>query len=247
MNPAYYEPFIFSSMTTFMFSLTLTRIAMLHPQNPMRHWKQWPVLPILLALVLAGGTAKAQSIPAGVQLSFPSNADKQTFKSKLEEAMRQDSLRTGGKFEPGTTQQVSVFSRKGEPNQTVTVTRVPKTPPGMQPVTHSGHKIYTYVEQMPQLGNGGGMPELVQAVQRNISYPKATSGEAVPTGRAFVTFVVDTDGTVQEAKIVKGLSPAFDAAVVAAVQQLPRFEPGKQAGQLVAVAYTIPVEFKAKP
>ena len=230
-----------------MFSLTLTRIAMLYPQNPLRHWKQWSVLPVFIALVLAGGTTKAQSTPAGVQLSFPSNADKQTFKSKLEEAKRQDLLRTGGKFEPGTTQQVTVVSRSGEPNQTVTVTRVPKTPHEVQPVTSKGHKIFTYVEQEPQLGNGGGRPALVQAVQSKIIYPKAGPGEAVPTGPAFVFFVVDTDGTVQDAKIVKGLSPAFDAAVVAAVQQLPRFKPGKRSGHPVAVAYTIPVEFKAKP
>jgi TonB family protein len=79
-------------------------------------------------------------------------------------------------------------------------------------LTRSGHKVYTYVEQMPQLPG-----------------------------------VVDADGTVQQAKIAKGLSPAFDAAVVAAVKQLPRFEPGKQAGQAVAVVFTLPVDFKAKP
>jgi TonB family protein len=62
-----------------------------------------------------------------------------------------------------------------------------------------------------------------------------------------LSFVVDTDGTVQNVTIVRGLSPAFDAAVIAAVQQLPRFEPGKQSGQLVAVTYTIPVEYRAKP
>ena len=87
-------------------------------------------------------------------------------------------------------------------------------------LTRSGHKVYTYVEQMPQLPGGGGMPMLVQAVQSRISYPKAVAGEAVPSGRAFVTFVVDADGTVQQAKIAKGLSPAFDAAVVASVKSL---------------------------
>ena len=131
--------------------------------------------------------------------------------------------------------------------KTPTVTRVQ----GVLPVlTRSGHKVYTYVEQMPQLPGGGGMPMLamlVQAVQSRIRYPKAVAGEALPSGRAVVAFVVDVDGTVQEAKIVKGLSPAFDAAVVAAVKELPRFEPGKQAGQVVAVVFTLPIDCKAKP
>lgn len=127
---------------------------------------------------------------------------------------------------------------------TPTGTRVP----GVLPlITRSGHKVYTYVEQMPQLPGGGGMPVLVQAVQSRIKYPTAVAGEAVPRGRAFVTFVVEADGTVQQAQIAKGLSPAFDAAVVAAVQALPRFEPGKQAGQPVAVVFTLPVDCKAQP
>ena len=46
------------------------------------------------------------------------------------------------------------------------------------------------------------MPMLVQAVQSKTSYPKAVAGEALPSGRAFIT-VVEADGTVQDAKIVK--------------------------------------------
>lgn len=220
-----------------------------HPP-PVRYWKQWLVLSILLGFVsLVDRTATAQPTPAaGVTLSFPRNVDKKTFIGKVEEAMRQDSFRTGGLFEPGTRQQVSGGYTSAQPNLfIVTVSRVPITSPGAQPLTSTGHTIYTYVEQMPQLRDGGSLLEVAQVVQSNIRYPKAALGEALPSGKVFANFVVDTDGTVQQVTIVQGLSPAFDAAVVAAVQQLPRFEPGKQNGRPVAVAYTIPVEFKAKP
>jgi TonB family protein len=223
---------------------------MLQNQHLVRRSKQWLVLPILSGLVLlVGHPAKAQSTAGAViKLSFPSNADKKTFNGKVAEAMRRDSLRTGGKFEPHTRQQVSVASTASQPNLiTVTVTRVPITPPAVVPVTSTGHKIYTYVAQMPQLPEGGGLLEIVQVVQNKISYLKAAPGEVVPSGKVLASFVVDADGTVQRVKIVKGLSPSFDTAVLAAVQQLPRFEPGKQDGQPVAVAYTIPVEFRAKP
>lgn len=125
---------------------------------------------------------------------------------------------------PGAQPPVSAARRADPPRQTATVTRVSTIPP----VTRSGHKVYVYVEQMPQLPGGGGLPALVQAVQSKMSYPKAVAGETLPSGRAFVTFVVDADGTVQEATIVKGLSPAFDAAVVAAVQELPRLRPASR-------------------
>jgi TonB family protein len=223
---------------------------MLHNHPHLRRCKQGLVLPILIGLVLlVAPPAKAQTTPgAGIKLSFPSTADRKTFNGTVVEAMRRDSLRTRGNFEPGTKQQVSVASTASQPNLiTVTVTRVPVTPPAVLPVTSTGHKIYIYVEQMPQLPGGGSLLELVQLVQNKISYPKAAPGAVVPSGKVMVSFVVDTDGTVQNVKIVKGLSPRCDAAVLAAVQQLPRFEPGQQQGEPVAVALTIPVEFRAKP
>jgi TonB family protein len=113
------------------------------------------------------------------------------------------------------------------------------------PVTGTGHRIYPYVEQMPQLPEDGSFLEVMQVVQNKI--PKATLRKVLPSNKVIANLVVDTDGTVQHVKIVKGLSPIFDAAVLAAVQQLPRFELGKQGGEPVAVAYTIPVEFIAKP
>jgi TonB family protein len=90
------------------------------------------------------------------------------------------------------------------------------------------------------------MQALSQAVRSKISYPKAAPGETLPEGRIFASFVVDTDGTVQDVKTVKGLSPAFDEAVLGAIRQLPRFEPGKQNGKAVAVSFTIPIEFRTE-
>jgi TonB family protein len=246
----------------FTFSFTLTRIAMLQNQNPVRRWKQWLVLPALGGLFLAA----CQAIDAppvakenSISRTYPFTTDEEGTRI-INEVMHLDSMRTNGKFEPGTVQIVhaEITPSKPKPSQvkqiTVTVTRGPASPViaadtvKLEPrnVTSSGHKIYTYVEQMPQLPGGGGMQALSQAVRSKISYPKAAPGETLPEGRVFASFVVDTDGTVQDTKIVKGLSPAFDEAVLAAIKQLPRFEPGKQNGKAVAVSFTMPVEFRTK-
>jgi TonB family protein len=257
----------------FTFSFTLTRIDMLQNQNPVRRWKQWLVLPALGGLFLAAcqdAVAPNASVPAdggsmtrtylATQQDEPERSREET--RAIREMIHLDSVRTKGKFEPGT-QQMTYVERKPfnpKPGQKqyiiVTIEREPveKLSPPVpitdsvriepRPITSSGHKIYTYVEQMPQLPGGGGMQALSQAVRSKISYPKAAPGETLPEGRVFASFVVDTDGTVQDVKTVKGLSPAFDEAVLAAIRQLPRFEPGKQNGKAVAVSFTIPIEFR---
>ena len=63
-------------------------------------------------------------------------------------------------------------------------------------------------------------------------------------GRIFASFTVQADGSVGNARIVKGLAPAFDAAVLNAIRKLPRFVPGQQAGQAVAVSFTVPILIK---
>jgi TonB family protein len=220
---------------------------MLQNQNPVRRWKQWLVLPALGGLFfISSHVALAQGGP--VPSAAQQKASKDDISRKVRAAMHQDSMRTGGKIEPGTTQQVNITNMNGKPGgAVVTVTRIPVRPAPPQVTTSSGNKVFTYVEQMPELPGGGGQPAIVQAIMSKIVYPKAKPGEKLPNGRVFANFTIDADGTVQGVKIVKGLSPAFDAAVLTAVQQLPHFEPGRQDGKPVAVAFTVPVEFRDKP
>jgi protein TonB len=43
--------------------------------------------------------------------------------------------------------------------------------------------------------------------------------------------------------IIKGVSPDLDKEALRVVRTLPRFEPGRQSGKTVAVAYIIPINF----
>ena len=103
-------------------------------------------------------------------------------------------------------------------------------------------KVYTFVEKMPQLPGGGGNKAIVEAIQRNVIYPQSALANHTE-GKVFASFYIDSEGKVRDAKIVKGLDPAIDAAVIAAVQKLPRFTPGQQDGKAVAVSFTVPVQF----
>ena len=126
------------------------------------------------------------------------------------------------------------------------VQQAPPPPPvpmltGNKPA--SVNKLYVYVEQMPMLPNGGGNAAIVESIQRSIVYPVGVSA----SGRVFVSFTVNQAGGVQDIKVVKSLAPAFDQAVVAAVEKLPNFIPGKQSGKPVNVLFTVPIMFAQEP
>jgi protein TonB len=104
-------------------------------------------------------------------------------------------------------------------------------------------RVYTYVEQMPQLPGGGGQRAIVEAVSTKLSSLKLAK-PAQGAGQLFVKFIVNATGQVQHVEMVKGLAPAYDEAVLAAVRQLPTFEPGRQDGKAVSVSFTLPVSFQ---
>ena len=144
--------------------------------------------------------------------------------------------RTAAQGGPGPKPKPAAVLREGTP---------PPPPPvlmGRTPSPVSSPPVYTYVENMPQLLGGGGNAAIVAAIQRNVVYPEAALANRIE-GRVFVSFYVDSEGQVREAKIVKGLDPEIDAAVIAAVQKLPRFRPGTQDGKAVSVTFTVPITF----
>lgn len=232
-----------SLIQSFTFSFTLTRIAMLQSQTPVRRWKQWLVLPVLGGLFLvACRNTSADVVPPMVD----KEARKATIIANVKAAIRQDSLHNGGK---GWQDESRIMSIDKAGNVTILLKGDAPPPPipmtARQLAAESAipGRVYTYVEQMPALPTGGGMSAIVQQIQDKIMYPAGAHQE----GRVFVSFTVAADGNVADTKIVKGLSSAYDAAVVAAIRQLPRFVPGQQSGQAVAVSFTVPVIFKDKP
>lgn len=103
-------------------------------------------------------------------------------------------------------------------------------------------QIFNYVEQLPALPGGGGTLALLKAVQQKLLLP-AEVREGRTEGRVLVRVVVGVSGVPRQATVVQSLSPACDAAALAAVKQLPRLLPGRYQGQPVATLLTVPVLF----
>ena len=101
--------------------------------------------------------------------------------------------------------------------------------------------IYTVAEEMPMYP--GGIGELMKFLQKNIQYP-ASSIEKGIQGRVIVQFVVQKDGSIEGAKVARGVDPLLDKEALRVINQMPKWEPGKVKGQAVPVKYTVPVMFK---
>jgi len=63
-------------------------------------------------------------------------------------------------------------------------------------------------------------------------------------GKVFVSFVIDADGRITEAAILKGISADCDKEALRVVQMMPKWRPGKQSGRPVRVRFNLPMVFK---
>ena len=104
----------------------------------------------------------------------------------------------------------------------------------------SGDEVFVVVEEMPEFP--GGVKALRQYLAATVKYPEIAQEKGIQ-GKVYVTFVVNKDGSVLNAKIARGVDPLLDAEALRVVSSLPKWNPGKQKGQAVAVQYTVPIKF----
>ena len=108
---------------------------------------------------------------------------------------------------------------------------------------HKETEIFGVVEQMPYFP--GGTNALVEYMEENIKYPEDCE-EVCIQGRVVITFVVEKDGSISDAKVVRSVYPSLDEEALRVVNGMPKWCPGKQNGQSVRTKYTIPVTFRLK-
>lgn len=89
----------------------------------------------------------------------------------------------------------------------------------------------------------GGHEALMKYIQQNIKYPKEAQAKGIQ-GRVVVQFVVNKDGSISDAKVVKAVDPQLDAEALRVVNAMPNWTPGKNKGEPVNTRFTIPVVFK---
>ena len=89
----------------------------------------------------------------------------------------------------------------------------------------------------------GGMDALYQYLAENIQYPKQAKTDGVQ-GRVMVRFVVEKDGSITDAEVLRGIGGGCDEEALRVVNAMPNWTPGMQNGEAVRTKFTLPIVFK---
>jgi TonB family protein len=120
----------------------------------------------------------------------------------------------------------------------------PPPPPPQPPAAKdklNANDVYTVVDNMPTYP--GGDQARVDYMIKNIKYPKAAKEKGVQ-GTVYVSFVVEKDGSIREAKVIRGIGYSCDEEALRVIKGMPAWTPGTQNGKAVRVQFNMPVKFK---
>jgi len=97
--------------------------------------------------------------------------------------------------------------------------------------------VYDLVEQMPAFPGG------MTALKAWLDEQQRPVGQG---GRVIVSFIVETDGSLNAFAVSKSVSQAADAEALRLLKAMPKWQPGRQGGDPVRVRYMLPLDIRTK-
>lgn len=85
--------------------------------------------------------------------------------------------------------------------------------------------------------------DIYKWLNQGIRYPKECREKGIQ-GRVHVQFVIDSDGTVGDIKVLRSPDPALSAETARLVKSMPKWKPATQGGVPVRMRYVLPVMFR---
>lgn len=104
-------------------------------------------------------------------------------------------------------------------------------------------EIFTIVEVRPE--PVGGMAAFMSYIAKNMKYPEKALRAKIQ-GKVFVQFVVNSDGSLVDFEVVKGIGGGCDEEAIRVISGAPNWVPGRQRGKPVRVRMMAPVFFVLK-
>lgn len=106
--------------------------------------------------------------------------------------------------------------------------------------------IFMIVEDMPLFDGKAAEEGLREYVNENFIFPRELA-ESAPTGRIFVEFIIEKDGSVSNAKVIRGVEPLLDNEALRVINSSSsKWTPAKHRGKEVRIKFVFPVSFTPK-
>ena len=84
---------------------------------------------------------------------------------------------------------------------------------------------------------------MLEYIYARLKYPEIAKNASVQ-GTAVITFVVEKDGSITDAKIIRDPGAMTGQEALNVVESFPNWLPGRQRGQPVRVQFNLPVKFR---
>jgi TonB family protein len=111
----------------------------------------------------------------------------------------------------------------------------------LHPDTLSKSLIYITIDKPPHYP--GGNEAEYNFLDSLITYPRKAFDEGIQ-GKVLISFIVETDGSLTDIKVLRGIGGGCDEAAIQAVEAMPKWIPGKKDSIPVRVLFNLPVKFK---
>lgn len=100
---------------------------------------------------------------------------------------------------------------------------------------------FRVVQQMPEFP--GGMVYLIKWLTKNLKYPARAQQQKIQ-GRVIVSFIVNKDGIIADAKVIKSVDDDLDREAMRVIRMMPKWKPGIQNDKPCRTMVAIPIVFK---
>ena len=89
----------------------------------------------------------------------------------------------------------------------------------------------------------GGEEALYDFIAKNLKYPQAAKDSNIQ-GKVFVQFVVENDGSITNAKVLRDIGGGCGEEALRVVKMMPKWKPGEIRGTKYRVQCTLPITFE---
>ena len=104
-----------------------------------------------------------------------------------------------------------------------------------------GEPIYDVVEKQPN--PPGDMAGWNRYLSQNLKYPAEARRLGIE-GTVIVVFVVNSDGSLSDIEILRGIGGGADEEAIRVIENAPNWTPGSQRGRVVNTRMRLPIRFK---